>query len=210
MIPPREEQQIISYLTLRVLIGAAGIALPVLCPIVTYILSGYFFMPSISDYYYSPARNIFEGILFVLAFFLLAYRGYDTRDSIIANFGFAFALGVALLPCQSSYSAIHFISAGLLFGVFIWFSLVQFTKHKGDVKSESKVTRNRVYVICGWVMVASIVGIALSEIAMSETMRAQNHVVFWCESIALWAFGCSWLVKGEVLWKDEVVEKDVM
>jgi len=26
--------------------------------------------------------------------------------------------------------------------------------------------------------------------------------VFWLESLALWAFGISWFVKGETLWKD--------
>ena len=28
------------------------------------------------------------------------------------------------------------------------------------------------------------------------------HYVFWFETIALWAFGISWLVKGEFLLKD--------
>jgi hypothetical protein len=27
--------------------------------------------------------------------------------------------------------------------------------------------------------------------------------VFWLEAFALWAFGVSWFVKGETLWKDE-------
>jgi hypothetical protein len=201
---PREEQQVISYLTLRTLIGAAGIALPLLCPLVNYILSGSVFAPSISDYYYTPARNLFEGILFVLGFFLLAYKGYDARDSIIANFGFAFALGVALIPCQSSYFAIHFLSAALLFGVFIWFSLAQFTKDKDGVRSSRKKIRNRVYVICGWIMVACVVVIGLSHAFMEETLRDNYHIVFWFESIALLAFGFSWLVKGELLWKDAI------
>jgi hypothetical protein len=26
--------------------------------------------------------------------------------------------------------------------------------------------------------------------------------VFWLEALALWAFGFSWFVKGETLWKD--------
>ena len=31
---------------------------------------------------------------------------------------------------------------------------------------------------------------------------ASSKPVFWLESIMLWAFGWSWFVKGETLWRD--------
>ncbi len=32
------------------------------------------------------------------------------------------------------------------------------------------------------------------------------HPVFWLESIALWAFGISWIVKGEIILKDKEIK----
>ena len=32
------------------------------------------------------------------------------------------------------------------------------------------------------------------------------HYVFWFETIALWSFGVSWLVKGELIIKDDIVD----
>jgi hypothetical protein len=35
------------------------------------------------------------------------------------------------------------------------------------------------------------------------TCLVNFNPVFWLESIALWAFGISWIVKGEVILKDK-------
>jgi hypothetical protein len=115
-----KDNQIISYLYLRMLIGACGFVLPLLCLIYGMI---YGIQDSISDYYYTSLRNVFEGILFVLGFFLLTYKGYESKDNRFANLGFLFALGVALCPCnypQAWVRITHFTSAFLLFSVFIW------------------------------------------------------------------------------------------
>jgi hypothetical protein len=41
--------------------------------------------------------------------------------------------------------------------------------------------------------------------ALTEEQRAWYNTTFWFESVALWAFGYSWLTKGKFLWKDEPV-----
>jgi hypothetical protein len=202
----RNDQQIISYLALRKLIGLAGIFLPILLPIGCFIHgSDSVLQDSISDYYYTQSRDVFVGILFVLGFFLLTYRGYESVDSTFANFGFVFAIDVALFPCRSCFTAvrvIHFTSAGLLFAVFIWFSLVLFTKSDKPVPTRRKKQRNTVYLICGWIMVACIVGIGLSFMVFTQTQRADYNIIFWLESVALWSFGYSWLTKGQFMLKD--------
>jgi hypothetical protein len=44
--------------------------------------------------------------------------------------------------------------------------------------------------------------IPLYYLLPSDTAFAAWKPVFWLESLALWAFGFSWLIKGETLWQD--------
>jgi len=179
------------------LIGACGILLPLSCIYYAFVL-GHGLQDSISDFYYTDVRNVFVGILFVLGFFLLTYKGYEPIDSRFANAGFYFALGVALFPCKGDYYYIHFISAFLLFSVFIFFSLKLFTlsvKKKGHAPDRDK--RNAVYVACGWIMVACIVIIGLTFAFSSlKDIRLGFNTTFWLETIALISFAISWLTKG--------------
>lgn len=204
----RKEDQIISYLTLRTLIGGLGILLPFML-VITDSLSqtSLRIEDSISDYYdNSTAGDLLVGVLFVLGFFLLSYKGYEPIDSKAANFGFACAIGVALFPTTSSIrfvQVLHLVSAFLLFATFIFFSLYLFRKTKKAVNAtQQKVYRNRVYVTCGIIMIICIVCIALSFQKPFAGWATQYNLVFWFESIALIAFGFSWIVKGELLWRD--------
>jgi peptidoglycan/LPS O-acetylase OafA/YrhL len=187
----RKEQQVIPYLHLRLLIGVCGSFLPLAC-LFYGLLPGHEVADSVSDFYYTGIRDIFVGILFTLAFFLITYKGYEAKDSIIANFGFFFALGVALFPCKGFHPNVHLFSAFLLFCVFIFFSLVLFTKSRDD-------KRNRVYRICGWIMVVCIVGIGVTFTSRFDGTREAYNITFWLESIALCAFSISWLTKGEFI-----------
>ena len=206
---PSKNDQIISYYGLRILIGAAGVLLPFLLIIGNLIASSSLKIEfSVSDYYDNgTAGDILVGILFVLGFFLMSYKGYDRIDSRAANLGCVFALGVALCPTTSSNYVVHimhFVFAVLLFSVFIFFSLYLFRKsdtRKGVNKQKDK--RNVVYLVCGIVMTAAIAGIALSMLVF-KAAASQYHLVFWFESLALIAFGISWITKAEFLFlKDE-------
>jgi hypothetical protein len=201
--PGHDNDQIIPYYTLRVLIGAAGISLPFLLWIGKLIFRNSFQVEnSISDYYDDgTAGDILVGVLFALAFFLVSYKGYAPIDSIAANFGCAFALGVALFPTTSDNKIVHimhFVFAFLLFSVFIFFSIYLFRK-KGPHPTKQKKNRNKVYLICGIVMILCIIGIALYQIF---DLNAVWHPVFWFESLALISFGFSWITKAEVLFED--------
>jgi len=201
--PGNDNDQIIPYYKLRVLIGAAGISLPFLLWIGKLIFRNSLQIePSISDYYDDgTAGDILVGVLFALAFFLVSYRGYAPIDSIAANFGCAFALGVALFPTTSDNRIIHilhFVFALLLFSVFIFFSLYLFRK-KGPHPTKQKKNRNKVYLICGILMIICIAGIAVYQIF---DLNSNWHPVFWLESLALISFGFSWITKAEVLFED--------
>ena len=157
------DDALVSYLTLRKVVGVLGIALPV----VVYVWGAWITgeagpLPSISDYYSLRTRDAFVGILFTVGWFLLTYRGYDRRDDWAGNLACVFALGVALLPSTGSRMemVLHTISATALFLVLAYFSLFLFTR-SGPVQTPKKKIRNKVYRVCGVIIVACIVLIGI-------------------------------------------------
>lgn len=201
---PEKNDQIISYYALRILIGAAGILLPLLLIIGNLVANNTMRIEfSVSDYYDNgTAGDILVGVLFVLGFFLMSYKGYDRTDSRAANLGCIFALGVALFPTTSHNHVVHimhFVFAVLLFSVFIFFSIYLFRKTGPDsIRTKQKDSRNKVYLACGIIMILCIAGIAVSMIFLESASQAY-HLVFWFESLALMSFGFSWVTKAEFL-----------
>ncbi|TAE34849.1 MAG: hypothetical protein EAZ91_00070 [Cytophagales bacterium] len=182
---------IISYLTLRNLIGLCGMLLPlILAAITSRSGSDALVEPSLSDYYYTNTGEIFVVILSMLAVFLFTYQGYGREKvwSFIAGLG---AMGVAFFPTEAPFSARtafsihtprrgdqipqffgliewHFVFAALFFIAAAIVAIVYFPRLKpgesetrDDGKLSQKGIRNRVYRISGWVMLACVVGIAL-------------------------------------------------
>ncbi len=59
------------------------------------------------------------------------------------------------------------------------------------------------YYVCGWIIVASIIGILTLHEGLHISQFGQIPVLFSLESVAVIAFGVSWLVKGEFVLKDQ-------
>lgn len=225
---PQDPNQslIISYLSLRKGVGILGMALPVV------LLIGFFvfdarcdFPPSISHFYYTDMGNVFVGILCAVSLFLFSYNGHDRGDKVAAKLAGTFAALVAIFPTNfGEYTdldcirmsvlgnpvsnALHYGSALLLFSSFAFFSLVQFTKtdKPGRMKG-TKRTRNNIYKTCGWVIVVCILGIAGVAFIPVDIYRKIRFLrpTFTLETIALFAFGFSWLIKGETFFRDKDV-----
>ncbi|MDP4262933.1 MAG: DUF998 domain-containing protein [Bacteroidota bacterium] len=198
--------QVISYFTLRILIGAAGVFLPLLTFIGKLIYEGSAEIEySISDYYDNGAAgDILVGVLFALGFFLFSYKGPAPIDNRTANIGCVSALGVALFPttfCSNCWvHYLHFGFALVLFSSFIFFSIFLFRKTSpGKKPTRQKEKRNQVYLICGIIMILCIAGIAVSSFLLDDKLTSKYHLVFWFESIALVSFGFSWITKAEFL-----------
>jgi len=66
-----------------------------------------------------------------------------------------------------------------------------------------KRERNIIYYVCGWIIVTSIVGILTLHIGLHINTFGPIPVLFGFESVAVIAFGASWLVKGEFVLKDQ-------
>ena len=198
---------VVRHLVLRRAIGVAGVALPVVLVVWGWVLAGAIrILPSLSDYYALRTRDAFVGTLFVIAAFLFAYRGHPGVDNRLSHLGCLFALGVAVFP--NTYpgldKVLHFVCATGLFVVLSCFSLFLFTKSdkRKEERPHRKNVRNRVYIACGLCMLACIALIAIYSCCLTDTAIARIRPVLVLETLALWAFGFSWFVKGEAILKD--------
>jgi hypothetical protein len=211
---------VISYLNLRIGLGFVGLFLPIVLVVGAFSFDACKqLQPSISHYYYTIMGNYFVGSLCAVAMFLFFYKGYEKKDSIVANIAAIAALGVAFFPtncdvnslCEFvtnnrsiSVNTIHYISAAILFGSFAYFSLVLFTKTDPTIKMcANKKIRNNIYKTCGIIIIICIVLIAAYNFIDSlENSIGKFKPTLVLESIALFAFGTSWIAKGEMFLKD--------
>lgn len=224
----RKQRQVVSYLMLRKSIGIIGVLFPIVLFIGNYILmevkAGYscdIVFDSISTYYHSSMRNIFVAVLCLISFFFFAYKGYDKHDARTGNIASVLAFLVAMCPtdvkcCQDCCIAVpdinpwvnlgHLFSAGALFIVLAYFCLFRFVKTDGEEQmTPEKKRRNSIYRACGVTMLVCIATIAVYKMGFGEPCSgfAELKPVFWLETVALWAFGVSWLVKGKVILGDK-------
>jgi len=213
-----DSRLIISYLTLRKLIGLLGFTFPFVL-----ILGGFFtkqdIQSSISYYYHTPMRDIFVAVLCIVAAFLLAYKGYEKKDEIAGNIAGLSAIGVAMIPTTIDTNAtstqellgnIHLLFAFCYFATIAYFCLFLFTKSNQADLGYRKRQRNVIYRSCGYIIIACLVLIGIYALVLPENIKAllvPYKPLFWLESIAIIAFGFSWLCKGEAIFKDEVEEK---
>ena len=186
-------------------------AFPFILSIGTLIIFQTGWARSISAYYHTDMRNVFVGVLWVIGFFLLSYRGYELRDDVTGTLGCVFAVGVALFPTtpdggvKNIIGYIHDFFTIAFFGTLIYYSLCLFTKTDPDKEpTKRKLQRNKVYKICGYVMIVCVVLIIVHTLLPVNVRKIFIPVkpVYWLETFAIWAFGVSWFTKGEAILKD--------
>lgn len=160
------------------------------------------------------------------------YKKWDVIAAVIAGIcaiGVAlFPTAPELDPTvtQKAIGIVHGIFAGLFFFTLACMSIFLFTKTNPyqAVKPEKpmdylsmfvvtrtkpglplnprKKRRNIIYRVCGYTILACIIGMAIVGIpAIKEHVR-QCNLVFWLESLAVFAFGFSWLTKGDTILAD--------
>lgn len=212
-----------SYYTMRRAVGVTALSLPFVLAFGSIFLSligPAHALPhpllerSISDYYHTPMRNYLVGSLFGIAAFLVCTRGYDLRDEIAGYVAGGLALIVALVPAVNPHRTIHnrfhddlgrvhLVAAALMFLVLAYFCLFLFRKTSpGKPLTLHKRRRNRVFLVCGVVMVVCLSVMLSLTIKSVQAVLWPTGVLFWCESLALFAFGIAWLVKGDVFLRD--------
>jgi GNAT superfamily N-acetyltransferase len=206
----QNDQYVQNYLNLRKAIGLIGVALPFVLAI-GGLLGSTSLQTSLSSYYHTLMRDVFVGSLCAMAVFFWSYRGYDDRDNIAANIACVSGLGVALFPVaaveypdvsERVFEVVHVVSAAAFFLVLAGMSIFLFRLSDQKPLRKMKRVRNRVYLISGITILVCLAGIVLVSIpAVRDTLKSYRPV-FWLESLAVFAFGVSWFVKGRTILKD--------
>lgn len=224
--PEKNSDLILSFRALRQALGWMGLSLPVVL-VLGAVLFDHKVERSISHFYYSHMSDVFIGILCAIGVFLIAYRGYGRRegewisDRWVSRIAGVSAIGVALVPTYSTSELalpckiiqcmvgpeftfrLHQVFSSVFFISLALFCLVLFTKSSvvyGPI-TRAKYRRNRVFRICGWVLLASMVALISYQFMPVHWREAADDASyqFWLESIGIWAFGISWLVKGHAV-----------
>jgi len=218
----RNRSLIISYLSLRRLIGILGMLLPFICVFGGLVFSDLPIRSSISSYYHTNMRDFFVGLLVGVSLFLMTYKGYERIDNMITAIIGLTGLGVAIFPCLKSSTSteavgifqinpvisnnIHLICAFTFFFLLAINSIFLFTLTKSEdiPKTKDKKIRNYIYIGCGIIILLSLAILLIRSLVGVEVENDKTLLVF--ETIMLLAFGVSWLVKGKTLFKDRPEE----
>jgi hypothetical protein len=210
-----ESERAAAYTHLQQVVGVIAFLLPFVVAIGNMCFNGIELKGSISAYYYTPMGGFFVGALCALAVFFLSYNYRPLPkfelDNVLSTLASAVTVGVALLPTTSDattasgseklVASLHLVCACALFVLLAIFSFFLFTQTGDGGMTPEKARRNQVFRACGAVIVASIVLVVASNVVDPPSSW---HTLFWLESVAVVAFGVSWLVKGYAppLWAD--------
>ena len=211
-----EEASTINEEFLKMAIGILAFALPA-----TMIISAGLsddcntVQPSISAYYHTGARDLFVGILCAVGVAMFGYKGYSKYDNFFATLASIAAIVVALCPTSVSnplgdcienvidtgwQNVVHLTAAATLFIVLAIFCVLLFTITDPN-PTRKRLKRNMIYYSCGFIIIASLIFIAISMNVDGFPQKILGFpVVFIFEAIALVAFSVSWFTKSKIIY----------
>lgn len=223
-----ENDLVLSFLAVRRAIGVLGFFLP-LALLAYGLLSADGIMRSMSVAHYTPMRDLFVGTLCAQAVFLWSYEGFrPNQGEIISDratarvaaiaaalialaptspegitppgYGFDPSRDCTLLQCHLGVDLadrVHLVAAAIYFAALAVYCLVLF--RRGEVDSAEKRASNRIYAVCGWLIVVSIGAIGVLFATGWDAALVALRPVFWLEVVATFAFATSWMVKGDAM-----------
>ncbi len=203
----RTSSPVFNYRALRLFMGIIAIAL---APIVSGVASEP--LASVSASYHTDARDVFVGMLLIVATFLWMYNGHRINEAFASKVAGLAASLVAIFPTSCANCAIasnstfhweigpaiHWVAAATLFAILAYFCFGPFrqnTKAQGGKKGR----RSKIYFACGCVMIACMLFGLIAKLTMTSEAMDVMSITYWVEAIALSAFGVAWIVSGKVL-----------
>ena len=211
-------EMVVSYLTLRQMIGWIGLLMPIGVRLGALIFEGIHTTDSISAYYYTGMRDVFVSTLVLGGALLTCYRTPAWHDNVVAIVAGVSAIGIGLFPMSPTFAAeilqkypemgeakcyiirgllgFHFLFVGAFFSLSFYLVYFRFSAFTPQIPTRQKVMRNKVYTLCGAAMFAAFITIGI----LAFMNKASS--IFWPESVAVIAFAAAWLVKGQTILKD--------
>lgn len=213
---------------LRRAIGMVGLTLPLVL-LAGVALFDVPMQASISEFYFTALRDVFVSASAGVGLFLLAYQGYPKKpgellsDRLLTNIAGLSIFATAFIPtrCEQTdcyrpltlfdqlippaantiQDILHLGAAGAFLTALGLIALRLFTRSTATPNLK-KQRRNRCYRVFGWIILAMVAVLAVMKIGfptLGEKWDTTWQFTFWAESVALWAFGLSWLMKGETM-----------
>ncbi|AQP45191.1 hypothetical protein [Tessaracoccus flavus] len=185
------------------------------------VLSGEGLRGSLSEYYYTPVRDIFVGVLCALSLFFWSYRGYHPHkaelraDRVVAKIASVSAALVALAPLkprqvgectllqcvfgEQATDWVHNVAAVIFMTSLATFCLVLFPMTA--IQRPDLGRRLVIYGICGTVIVAAMLLMVLWKFLPVDVYFALGHYkpIFMLETMALFAFSIAWLLRSRAV-----------
>lgn len=216
--PPPNQDLVISYILLRKVLGYVAIAMPFALALGAWLYEHVPWAGSVSAYYYTSMRDVFVGTMVTVGVFLFCYRGYDRGDNLLTNAAGLAAVAIGLLPMEPEYSKVlveqypclvdescyvphlffgyHFAAAAIFFALVSYLVTFRFTRSDEAELPPAKLARNRVYRVCGAIMLVCLGAIGILK------WRAPQASIVVPEIGAIVAFAIAWLTKGEAILAD--------
>jgi hypothetical protein len=206
--PRRPKRPEIDHRTIKLLVGAIAIGLP----IAVSVLAAPYDLKSISESYYETdwTRSVLVGFLYAIAAFLAAYNGRTAYEMFWSKVAAGAAFLIAMFPCNCGRGAeiipgLHYGAAGLMFIVLAYFCAKFYMRAVDKMKDHPRAKlRAMVYALCGAAIVVSIIALGVDAILVrispgNAFSDAYKTFVYWFETTGLAAFGIAWLVASHVI-----------
>lgn len=208
-----EVPTIIDARSLQKLIGLLGLLLPVIL-VVGFAISTHhevIILPTLSEYVYTAFQPFFTGILFAIGIMFFAYKGYPTNtgpiplsDNALANIAGTASILTAVIQTSLCYFSsevsvlfgmLHMIMAVILLITMALFCLFYFTQTGNKAITSSKLIKNRIYRICGSIIVICLIT-AFFYLVLKSDECSLSTTILWLEWVMIWAFSIAWCIKG--------------
>ena len=198
-----------TYFTLRMGIIIIAATLPLILCFGGMAL-GLSLKASMSDYYWSPMRNVFVGILWAAGAFLYLYKGFSKPENYALNLAGILVVCVAMIPTAAPIPpgaalppadpfTAHGVSAVLFFVAIAYVCIFRASDTLSLMKDQALARRYRAtYKVLGIGMVTAPASAYLLMLLAQSTAEA-NPYVFFIEFVGVWIFAAYWLLKSREL-----------
>jgi len=199
-----------TYSALRIALVVVAGLLP-LTLLVHSLIDGSPLRGSMSAYYYSGARDLFVGGLFVVSGLLIAYQGYSQRENHVLDAAGAALILVAVFPTEDpaaraaqveapgalGFLSVHGAAAVVFFLCIAYVCWFRARDTLPLVSGNATFGRKQYRALYKSVGIA----LALSPLAaivvafLTRASDTQPSFIFWIEAFGVWTFGVYWALK---------------
>jgi hypothetical protein len=189
----------LAYTSLRCGMGILGLLLPLVL-MFGGLASRTPFQASLSDYYNTPMRDYFVGILFALGSFLYLYKGFSWKENYALNIAGVLVILIAVVPTDvdsepptplSPTAQFHHVFAILFLLTIAYVCLFRSADTLGLLELMTSKTRANFYYYT-----YKLIGICMATAPFVVLyIEHRYRRVFFTETTTVWIFSAYWLLK---------------